>query len=146
MDFKFKVIGLGKIVDTERNFTVGEVYKVKNGTVVSDANYSYSAWSRNECTFENLQRWFDNWYVFELVTDDSMTTPDPVNHPSHYCQDGSMEAIDEMIAVFGVEAVKNFCLLNVWKYRKRAIFKNGEEDLKKSDWYMNKYVELNGRG
>lgn len=70
--------------------------------------------------------------------------PDVVNHPSHYCQEGSMECIDEMVAVFGREAVMNFCLLNVWKYRKRAVFKNGEEDLKKSDWYMKKYIELKG--
>lgn len=67
---------------------------------------------------------------------------DPVNHPSHYCQDGGMECIDEMIAVFGVEATKWFCLLNVWKYRKRAVFKNGEEDMKKADWYMKKWMEL----
>lgn len=67
---------------------------------------------------------------------------DVVNHPSHYCQDGSMECIDEMITVFGEEAVMWFCLCNVWKYRKRALFKNGKEDLKKSDWYMKKYKEL----
>ena len=66
---------------------------------------------------------------------------DNVNSPAHYCQ-GSMECIDEMVVVFGKEAVKNFCLLNVWKYRKRALFKNGEEDIKKSDWYMTKYREL----
>lgn len=69
---------------------------------------------------------------------------DPVNHPSHYCQEGGMECIDEMVAVFGERAVMDFCLLNVWKYRKRAVFKNGEEDLKKSDWYMKKYLELKG--
>lgn len=67
---------------------------------------------------------------------------DNVNHPNHYCQEGSMECIDEMVAVFGKESVMDFCLLNVWKYRKRALFKNQEEDIKKSDWYMNKYVEL----
>lgn len=66
---------------------------------------------------------------------------DIVNHPNHYCQ-GSMECIDEMVLVFGKEAVKNFCLCNVWKYRKRAMFKNGKEDLDKADWYMNKYKEL----
>ena len=69
---------------------------------------------------------------------------DPVNHPSHYCQEGSMECIDEMVAVFGARAVMDFCLLNVWKYRKRAIHKNGLEDLKKSDWYLKKYLELKG--
>lgn len=67
---------------------------------------------------------------------------DNVNHPSHYCQDGSMECIDEMVEVFGVRAVMSFCLCNVWKYRKRAMFKNGKEDLEKSDWYMKKYTEL----
>lgn len=70
---------------------------------------------------------------------------DSVNHPSHYCQEGSMECIDEMLAVFGTDAVKAFCLCNVWKYRKRAVFKNGEEDLKKSDWYLKKYLELGGK-
>jgi hypothetical protein len=66
---------------------------------------------------------------------------DSVNHPSHYCN-GGMECIDEMILVFGETTVADFCLCNVWKYRKRALHKNGEEDLKKADWYMNKYKEL----
>lgn len=76
---------------------------------------------------------------------DMYSTEDVVNHPSHYCQDGGMECIDEMIAIFGKTAVKHFCLLNVWKYRKRAVFKNGAEDMKKADWYMKKYVELGGK-
>lgn len=71
---------------------------------------------------------------------------DNVNHPSHYCQDGSMECIDEMIALFGVQVVAHYCLLNVWKYRKRALYKNGEEDMKKSDWYLNKFLELRQKG
>ena len=67
---------------------------------------------------------------------------DNVNKPKHYNRENAMESIDEMVLVFGVEAVKNFCLCNVWKYRYRATEKNGEEDLKKSDWYMRKYREL----
>ena len=47
-----------------------------------------------------------------------------IDHPVHYCN-GGMECIDEMLTVFGREAVKHFCLLNVWKYRKRALYKNG---------------------
>ena len=90
---------------------------------------------------------FSNW---EDENEDGVPEPDhepdhdPVHHPSHYCQEGSMECIDEMVAVFGEKAVMEFCLLNVWKYRKRAIFKNGVEDLKKSDWYLKKYIELKG--
>lgn len=67
---------------------------------------------------------------------------DPVNHPSHYCQDGQMECIDEMVMFFGKEVVKHFCLCNAWKYRYRSNSKNGDEDLKKAAWYVNKYREL----
>lgn len=63
-----------------------------------------------------------------------------VNHPAHY--QGKHECIDEMIALFGVEAVKHFCMCNVYKYRYRAANKNGQEDLDKADWYMDKLMEL----
>ena len=74
----------------------------------------------------------------------SDTEEDVVNHPKHYCREGAMESIDEMVLIFGVEAVKAFCLCNAWKYRYRAADKNGAEDLKKSDWYIRKYKELCG--
>lgn len=67
---------------------------------------------------------------------------DPVNHPSHYCREGGMESIDEMVEVFGIEAVMHFCICNVWKYRYRANEKGGVEDLAKSDFYMKKYRDL----
>ena len=67
---------------------------------------------------------------------------DMVNRPPHYNRDGAMECIDEMELIFGREAVKHFCLCNAWKYRYRAADKNGEEDIKKSDWYLRKYKEL----
>jgi hypothetical protein len=70
------------------------------------------------------------------------STTEAVNHPQHYIREGGMECIDEMILVFGIEATMSFCLLNAWKYRYRAAGKGGEEDLKKSDWYMSKYAEL----
>lgn len=72
----------------------------------------------------------------------SNTPKEMVNHPSHYLREGSMECIDEMTLIFGVEETKIFCKLNAWKYRYRAADKNGEEDLRKSDWYINKYQEL----
>lgn len=67
---------------------------------------------------------------------------DIINHPSHYCRENAIESIDEMVAVFGVDAVRNFCICNVWKYRYRAGNKNGNEDIAKSDWYMKKFIEL----
>jgi len=66
---------------------------------------------------------------------------DNVNHPSHYNQ-GKYECIDVMVDVFGEEATKNFCFLNAFKYLWRSKDKNGEEDIKKAIWYLNKYLEV----
>ena len=82
--------------------------------------------------------------LYEVVDSAEQEQHDEVNHPSHYCQEGGMECIDEMILVFGIVPTMHFCLLNVWKYRKRAVFKDGVKDLQKADWYMNKYNELRG--
>jgi hypothetical protein len=70
-----------------------------------------------------------------------MNEVDMVNKPPHYST-GNFECIDVMIETQGVEAVKNFCECNAFKYLYRAKRKNGLEDMKKAIWYMNKYVEL----
>lgn len=67
---------------------------------------------------------------------------DLVNHPHHYAENGAMECIDEMILLYGEEAVMNFCLCNMHKYRYRANMKGGAVDKQKSDWYVAKYKEL----
>lgn len=66
---------------------------------------------------------------------------DPVNHPSHYTH-GKFECIDVMVDNFGVDAAKNFCLLNAFKYVWRCGKKNGAEDVRKAIWYMEKYLSL----
>lgn len=63
-------------------------------------------------------------------------TSDATN-PNHY---KGTRCLDEMRLMFGVEQVKSFCRLNIFKYRWRAEDKNGQEDLDKADWYMN-YLE-----
>ena len=65
-----------------------------------------------------------------------------VDHPEYY--QGKNECIDVMIAMFGAEAVKSFCRCNAYKYRFRADKKNGEEDIRKAEWYESKLIELEG--
>jgi hypothetical protein len=67
---------------------------------------------------------------------------DNVNHPSHY--QGKNECIEVMKAMFGVEAVKHFCMCNAYKYRFRADMKNGEEDKKKAEFYETYLINLGG--
>ena len=66
---------------------------------------------------------------------------DEINHPDRYAG-GKFECIDVMADVFGREAVKDFCLLNAFKYRWRQEKKGGVYDVKKAIWYLNKYIEL----
>lgn len=80
--------------------------------------------------------------VENLDVVDEYKAEEKVNHPNHYNRLGAMECLDEMEWVFGTSSVMTFCLMNCWKYRYRAADKGGEEDLAKSDFYMNKYVEL----
>ena len=78
---------------------------------------------------------------FERVIVSEKSINDNVNHPSHYTT-GKYECIDIMLEIFGVEAVKTFCLLNAFKYNYRSGRKNGLEDIQKAKWYIDKYIEL----
>ena len=68
--------------------------------------------------------------------------PEMVNHPAHY--QGANECIDVMVGMFGTQAVIDFCRCNAYKYRFRADMKNGEEDIKKAEWYETKMLEMQG--
>lgn len=67
---------------------------------------------------------------------------DYVNHPPHY--QGVHECIEVMRAMFGVEAVKAFCRCNAFKYRFRADWKDGSDDIKKAEWYEDYLMKLEG--
>lgn len=66
---------------------------------------------------------------------------DIVNHPGHY-ETGKFECIDVMQEALGVEAVKDFCICNAFKYIYRHRRKNHLEDIKKAKWYIDKYLDL----
>lgn len=67
--------------------------------------------------------------------------PDLVNHPSHY-ETGKFECIEVMEEALGRDAVKGFCIGNAFKYLYRANRKNGLEDLKKAQWYLNRVISM----
>lgn len=64
---------------------------------------------------------------------------DNINHPKHYTQ-YSMEVIDMMIQIWGVDATVQYCEMNAFKYRMRMGVKNTPimEDLGKEQWYLNR--------
>lgn len=65
---------------------------------------------------------------------------DNVNHPSHYTQ-GKVECIDALeSATIGKSGIKAVCVANVIKYLWRYEEKNGIEDVKKAQFYLNRLL------
>lgn len=65
---------------------------------------------------------------------------DPIN-PNHY-KTGKVECIDALeSALSGLTGIEAFCTGNAIKYLWRWKQKNGIEDLKKAEWYINKLKE-----
>lgn len=72
----------------------------------------------------------------------SLHVPDVVNHPSHYTN-GKVECIDAIeSATVGKTGIEAVCVANVIKYLWRYEDKNGLEDIKKAQWYLNKLIEV----
>ena len=67
---------------------------------------------------------------------------DMVNHPAHYEGQTSMECIEAMQISFGKKAVIDFCMCNAFKYLWRHKHKNGSEDLRKAQWYLDRANDL----
>ena len=67
---------------------------------------------------------------------------DVVNSPAHYNQAG-IECI-EAIAAATDDGFEYYLQGNIIKYIWRYRYKNGIEDLKKAQWYLNKLIETKG--
>ena len=80
-------------------------------------------------------------YIDELCPLAISPTIDNVNHPSHYKSESGLEAIDVIKAftadLKGFEATHTG---NILKYILRWKHKNGIEDLKKAQWYLNDLI------
>lgn len=67
---------------------------------------------------------------------------DNVNSPPHYNQAG-IECVDAIAAATG-DGFEYYLQGNIIKYLWRYRYKNGIEDLKKAQWYLNKLIQIKG--
>ena len=81
-------------------------------------------------------------YTFEPISesDQEPEVKDNVNNPSHYGQ-GDIEAIDYIEDILTEEEYVGYLRGNIAKYLHRWRYKNGLEDLKKAQWYLNRLIE-----
>lgn len=66
--------------------------------------------------------------------------PDMVNHPPHY-NSGKIEVITIMEDQLSPEEYRGYIKGQVLKYITREHHKNGLEDLKKAQWYLNRLIK-----
>tara|TARA_R100000951_G_scaffold12301_1_gene9919 strand:- start:470 stop:775 length:306 start_codon:yes stop_codon:yes gene_type:complete len=69
-----------------------------------------------------------------------MEKKDMVNSPEHYNKAG-IETIDALEAML-TDGFDYYLQGNIVKYLWRYRYKNGVEDLKKAQWYLNKLIEV----
>ena len=83
--------------------------------------------------------------VSDLFCDEDENTykkNDSVDHPEHYQTSGGLETIDVIEAFTeGLKGIEAVCTGNILKYVCRWKKKNGYEDLKKAQWYLDKLIE-----
>ena len=91
---------------------------------------------KKDTTKEDIKN--DELIIKDFFTDDKQK--DMVNHPEHYNKYG-IECIDAIQACTG-EGFETYLQGNILKYLWRYKYKNGTEDLKKAQWYLNKLLEV----
>jgi len=75
-----------------------------------------------------------------MAQSDNIEMEDMVNSPIHYNKAG-IETIDALEAML-VDGFDYYLQGNIVKYLWRYRYKNGVEDLKKAQWYLNKLIEV----
>jgi Protein of unknwon function (DUF3310) len=103
---------------------------------------------------ESMKNWWDNkdnvpqytpteeekMVMNYIASIQSKLPEDKVNNPSHYTH-GGIETIDYLKAKLSKEEFIGFCKGNIFKYLSREALKNGKEDMKKAQWYLNKMID-----
>lgn len=88
--------------------------------------------------WERIEEDDAGWQAYDKIV---YMKHDNVNHPNHY-KTGGIETIDYIRAKLGDEGTVAYCMGNVMKYTSRWQDKNGLEDLKKADWYLDYAINI----
>ena len=120
-------------------------YAVVEVSWVGEYDVSYVG-RDGEVWFGNGDTWFEDFepliYTPKAIntsSEDSFSK-DNVNNPAHYGQ-GKIEAIEYIEDFLTEEEYQGYLRGNIAKYLHRFKYKNGVEDLKKAQWYLNRLIE-----
>lgn len=91
--------------------------------------------------FSDPSEWCSKSYAEEQLEHAIEKQKEMVNHPDHYRTDSGLETIDVIEAFCdGLNGIEAFCTGNAIKYLCRWRKKNGVQDLKKAEWYLQRLI------
>lgn len=118
------------------NYEIGSRFKMKNGSgkvLKYDGQNIETLVIAERRKVEDLQSRTNDAHLQQAF--------DTVQRPAHYNQSG-IECIDAIAAaVKGKSGIEAACVANVIKYLWRYELKNGVEDVRKAQWYLDRLVK-----
>lgn len=118
-------------------FVHGEVIEIVHLVDFGGGDFAYEAKGEH-----------DQWLILEqdlsdLTFDPPSKQPDMVNNPAHY-GNGKIECIEYIEDFLTTEEFIGYLRGNIAKYLHRYRYKNGIEDLRKAEWYLNRLSQTMG--
>lgn len=98
--------------------------------MISSESMRHETYMKMKATQEDEEKLLDSYYKEQM---------DMVNSPPHYNQAG-IECIDAIRAATG-DGYEYYLQGNIIKYLWRYRYKNGAQDLKKAQWYLDRLIE-----
>ena len=133
-DFDFEAVWL------ESNW-IQAIFNVENQDVLWQRNNNQTIASAVESSHpEELPFIDDEPSINDQYAEIEKVRQDIINSPIHYA-DSTIECIDAMEAMMTPEQFIGYLRGNVFKYQWRYEKKNGIEDLKKAQWYLERLTE-----
>ena len=133
---KYKVGDILEVIGnvSGHGFGDGEVVEIVDIVDFGGGDVAYSAKGED-----------DQWLILEqdlsdLTFDPPSKQPDMVNSPAHYGS-GRIECIEYIEDFLTTEEFIGYLRGNIAKYLHRFRYKNGLEDLRKAEWYLNRLLE-----
>lgn len=117
-----------------------------NGKYCSDCRLSREQKGCTNCDYDDLIRRFgDDLEIIDDETQQEEQKHDAVSHPAHYTA-GGIECIDAIAAALSSHKnpMEAWLTGQVLKYLWRWPLKNGVEDLRKAQWYLDRLIEKAG--
>lgn len=139
---KYQVGDLVEITDKlyGHDFEVGELVEVVRYSLVSD---DYLVKSANGAHFYVTDEEISDIKVDIERDQPDFDKPDMVNSPAHY-GNGSIECIEYIEDFLTTEEFIGYLRGNIAKYLHRFRYKNGLEDLRKAEWYLDRLSQTMG--